>query len=105
MKFLFTGNEVKYADSVAVTNTKPKTSTAVQNTSSNNSMDEFYKINNTHTSSNGNNSDYGEFGSFVTDKTPQKTKEIIKQSVKQPVNKQTSKQKSNIETSQDWFFE
>lgn len=105
LKFLFTGNEVKYADSVAVTNTKPKTSTAVQNTSSNNSMDEFYKINNTHTSSNGNNSDYGEFGSFVTDKTPQKTKEIIKQSVKQPVNKQTSKQKSNIEKSQDWFFE
>lgn len=76
------------------------------NTSSNNSMDEFNEINSVHTSHySNNNSDYGEFGSFVNDKTPQKTKDIVKYATKSPTNKQKYTPKSNIEKSQEWFFE
>ena len=88
-----------------VTETKT-TSNSVQKTSTdNNSMEEFYKINSMHVSSQSSNSEYGEFGSFVNDKTPQRTKDVIKHAVKSPSNTQNSKPKSNIEKSQDWFFE
>ncbi len=59
--------------------TKPKTtSNDIKKTyTDNNSMNEFYKINSTHASQQGSNSEYGEFGSFVTNETPQRTKDIV----------------------------
>lgn len=86
-----------------VTNQKQNSN---NNDSSNKSMDEFNEINSIHTSHYSNNtSDYGEFGSFVNDKTPQKTKDIVKYATKSPTNKQKYTPKSNIEKSQEWFFE